>query len=443
MIQKKNQSNNQISFSNNSNDNSNQNFILNKINPNNFDNQNVNKMKEKSIIDEFSSPPLIGLQNVGATCYMNATLQCFCQIKKFVNYFKYKPYINQVIGKYNDSKKLCLTDSFKYLIENLWPNNQYYINNQYNHKNSNNKYFAPYKFKEKISKMNPLFEGAQANDSKDLVNFIIMTLHEELNKSTVKINKKIIIDQTNPKEVFKNFVKIYMEENKSKISDLFYGMSKTCTQCTNCTTKKYNFQIYFFLKFPLEEIRKYKMKKIQNQFKKLNENIMNINPILYQQYLFNIQLNMQNLNSVNIYDCFEYNQKIDYFTGENAMYCNFCKRTIPSSYFTLLYTLPEILIIVLNRGKGIEFNVKLEFTEELNLYTFVENNKEGYLYKLIGVVTHLGESGASGHFIAYCKSPIDKKWYQYNDDLVTKVNDFNRQIKDYAMPYILFFQKEN
>ena len=185
------------------------------------------------------------------------------------------------------------------------------------------------------------------------------------------------------------------------------------------------------------------MQKIQNQFKKLNENIMNINPILYQQYLFNIQLNMQNLNSVNIYDCFEYNQKIDYFTGENAMYCNFCKRTIPSSYFTLLYTLPEILIIVLNRGKGIEFNVKLEFTEELNLYTFVENNKEGYLYKLIGVVTHLGESGASGHFIAYCKSPIDKKWYQYNDDLVTKVNDFNRQIKDYAMPYILFFQKEN
>ena len=57
-----------------------------------------------------------GLDNIGATCYMNATLQCFCQIKKFVNYFKYKPYINQVIGKYNDSKKLCLTYSFKYLI---------------------------------------------------------------------------------------------------------------------------------------------------------------------------------------------------------------------------------------------------------------------------------------------------------------------------------------
>ena len=30
--------------------------------------------------------------------------------------------------------------------------------------------------------MNPLFEGVQANDAKDLANFIIETLHEELNK---------------------------------------------------------------------------------------------------------------------------------------------------------------------------------------------------------------------------------------------------------------------
>ena len=37
----------------------------------------------------FMLPPLIGLDNIGATCYMNATLQCFCHIEKFVNFFKY------------------------------------------------------------------------------------------------------------------------------------------------------------------------------------------------------------------------------------------------------------------------------------------------------------------------------------------------------------------
>ena len=125
------------------------------------------------------------------------------------------------------------------------------------------------------------------------------------------------------------------------------------------------------------------------------------------------------------------------------MYCNNCKQQLPASYITKLFTIPEILIIVLNRGKGIEFNVKLEFSDELNLINFVEFNDFGFIYKLIGVVTHLGESGASGHFIAYCKSPIDGEWYKYNDDLVTKVYNFKQEIIDYAMPYILFFQKYN
>ena len=65
----------------------------------------------------------------------------------------------------------------------------------------------------------------------------------------------------------------------------------------------------------------------------------------------------------------------------------------------------------------------------------------GGIYELIGVVTHMGESGSSGHFVATCKSPIDHKWYQYNDDLVFYQSDFQKQILNYAMPYILFYQK--
>ena len=55
----------------------------------------------------------------------------------------------------------------------------------------------------------------------------------------------------------------------------------------------------------------------------------------------------------------------------------------------------------------------------------------------------MGESGSSGHFVATCKSPIDHKWYQYNDDLVFPITDFNSQILNYAMPYILFYKKSH
>ena len=446
--------NNKKNIINNNFNNANNNFI--NGNNNNFNkNNNGNNQKKpdkdilklKSINEEFIYPPRIGLKNVGATCYMNATLQCFANIKKFVNYFKYKSdHALKIISEYRIKKKLCLTESFKYLIENLWPSkHSNYILSQYMNKNSNNEYFAPVKFKEKISQMNELFQGVQANDAKDLVNFLIMTLHQELNKAPQKkdLNESnLSIDQSKRDLVLSNFIQGFYNENQSLISDIFYAVNDNCTKCCHCNITKYNFQVYFFLNFPLEEVRKFKIQEEINKFMITNQNLMKINPVLYQQNLFVFQNQCQCINSVNIYDCFRYNQKIDYFLNQNAMYCSICRGQFDSSYQALLYTTPEILIIILNRGTGIQFKVKCEFTLNLNLFDFVEMKDSGYMFDLICVVTHMGENGASGHFIAYCKNPIDQDWYLYNDDLVFIVKDFKKEVIDYAMPYILFYQKK-
>ena len=52
-------------------------------------------------------------------------------------------------------------------------------------------------------------------------------------------------------------------------------------------------------------------------------------------------------------------------SGENSIYCNYCKKTCNCSMCTVLTTSPEILILILNRGKGIEFNVKINFTKNI------------------------------------------------------------------------------
>ena len=99
---------------------------------------------------------------------MNAILQCFCNIEKFIKFFKYnKQAINLDLNTGNN-----LTFSFKLLIEQLWPNNYYKTSDM------NNKSYDPKEFKDKISSMNVLLKGAVANEEEDLVNFIIMTLHE-------------------------------------------------------------------------------------------------------------------------------------------------------------------------------------------------------------------------------------------------------------------------
>ena len=379
------------------------NDFFNKLN-NNEDEYNLDyQTNSHKIRDNFVFPPKIGLQNIGATCYMNATLQCFCHIEKFVNYFKYSKHVISMVR----SNKNNLTSSFKLLIEKLWPNN---YNESYSQKD-----YAPEEFKNKISKMNPLFEGVSANDAKDLVNFIIMTLHQELNKAKKSNNNNnIILDQRNQQTMFNYFIHNFKLENQSIISDLFYGVNCNITQCCNCNANIYNYQIYFFLVFPLEEVRKFR-----------NNNFIN--------------------NAVNIYDCFDYDRKVNLMYGDNSMYCNYCKQNTNCNMYTCLTTGPEILILLLNRGQGIEFNVKIYFMEDLDLSNYIQLNNTGAKYKLIGVITHIGESGMSGHFIAYCKDPISQSWNKYNDAIVSEVQDqdFQKEVINFAMPYLLFYQKSS
>ena len=180
----------------------------------------------------FPWAPRVGLDNIGATCYMNAILQCFCQIDEFASYFKCDKLhnqINEAIEKCNIEKKDSLTASFKILVEKIWPDEAM-------HYESNKRHFPPKEFRQKIADMSPLFKNIGANDAKDLINFIIMTLHEELNQSIVGNN---LVQQNNLKcgnqieYLFQVFYQDYQRTFRSKISELFYAIQQTQTNLFN------------------------------------------------------------------------------------------------------------------------------------------------------------------------------------------------------------------
>ena len=345
----------------------------------------------------------LGLNNIGSTCYMNSTLQCLSNTGSLTRYFLKKENRANFEKQKNDKKiKDKISPYFADVIYHLW-----------DAKNKSSG-FSPYEFKQKLGELNPLFAQFAAGDSKDLLNYLIMQMHEELNASKTDKNKNqnfdIRINQTNEQEVLKSFYDNFTKNYNSKISNVFYGCTKSQMICQNCGIITYNFDLYFFLIFPLEKVRTFK----------------------------SLFCGM-NVNSVNIYECLTEEQMPALLDG----YCNYCKRNTNLQQRTSLYTLPNYLIIILNRGRGNEFNVGYQIDEYIDLMNFVEFREDIAQFYLNGVIVHLGPSGESGHFIAYCCSPIDHKWYCYNDSIVTFCEKQNiaEQIGNRGTPYILFYKK--
>ena len=208
---------------------------------------------------------------------------------------------------------------------------------------------------------------------------------------------------------------IKKEKFNSPISNLFYGVMETKSQCHGCQIIKYNFQVYSFIEFPLQEVNKYCYNK-------------------QKRPLFN---NDGSNPDVDLYECFEYYGKVDLMSGENQMYCNICKKLCNAFYSTVIYSTPNCLIINLNRGKGAVYECNVDFPEELNIFDYL-TFKVNTTFELYGVICHLGPSSMAGHFVAYIRNNSDYKWYLYNDGIATECSK-QFQYKD-GLPYILFYK---
>ena len=169
------------------------------------------------------------------------------------------------------------------------------------------------------------------------------------------------------------------------------------------------------LVFPLEKVREYLSQKYQNGFE-----------------------------SVTLKDCFEHYEQDEKLFGNSQIYCNYCHQMSDASNINRIYNSPEVLTIILNRGKGLQFDVRFDYPLKINIDRFiVDKNCKNNTFELICVLTHLGESGMSGHFVAFCKSPTDGNWYLYNDsqvkDCIAPKNQDNTITE--GIPYVLFYQK--
>ena len=476
--------NNLINIDNNDNFQNNiQNYGINNTNQNSYNNfkrinsVNINRsiLVPKTTMENYSKNKVVldffirarGLDNVGATCYMNATLQCFYHVKPLSENIINDPYI---------TSNLKLTSCFKDLIEDLagCKNRRKFFSSRQTmtEDNSLKDSVKPIKFKNVISEMNPLFNGVKANDSKDLILFLLETMDKELTLRNNNTKEMMTFNGNSLEDMEPQNFKKY---HNSIFSDIFYGILKSVMKCSNCKNEIITYSIINFVIFPLKKIYE-ELNKQNNvqQNNNLNNYYLNNNMYMFGNMNYNMNMYSNNYNAfsnglnnfnrlnapttinpisrmrlnnmnkeekrkLSLNDCFKMNKNLEYLTGENQIFCNFCRKKSNAVTYDEIYKAPNVLIIILNREKDNLFECEVDFPMELNLNEHITNPSSPKNYELIGVISHLGKSSMEGHFVAYCKH-FDDCWYLFNDGIVSQ--DPGKGVYN-GVPYILFYKNKN
>ena len=352
---------------------------------------------------------ITGLYNIGSTCYMNATLQCLLHVSPLISYFiRVYPKDKDKLEKLNESifSKGKISEAFFEIIKSISEagKNKKNItqNNPYQNYNKSNDAVSPEIFQKTVGKYNPQFQNLEANDSKDLILYLLQVMHQELNYYTKNIAFNGYPNQFDRDKTFWAFFKSYDATNFSIISDLFYGTSENTTKCLSCEKFIYNFQKFEFLSFGV---------------------------LKYQNKEFNL------------YNGFDDYIKIDRLAGDNQYYCNYCKKLCDADIYTKIFKPPKNLLINIDYGKNKKYMPKfIKYDDEIDITKYLNDySGKPIRYKILGICSHFGDSGSYGHYIAFCRNKQNSKWYKFNDAMVSECGI--EEIKRSGNPYLLLYEK--
>ena len=264
----------------------------------NLDNYPLDKEKNKH--------GLVGLNNLGNTCYMNTGLQCLSNCELLTKYFLedyYKEFVNKEnpIGSQGD-----IVEKYSQLIHHLWY--------------GNNKCISPIQFKVAFGKNYSAFADFRQQDSQEFISYLLDALHEDLNKVKNKpyVQAKDLPPGISEEEQFKIQKDLYLCRNQSFIVDLINGFYKSTVYCPDekCKNISKSFEPFNMIALSLvNEAQLRKLEEFQNEEnKKLGIRVITVTfipfKINYKPLKFPIKVKKE-------MDIFSFKKKIEALTGFN------------------------------------------------------------------------------------------------------------------------------
>ncbi len=322
---------------------------------------------------------VVGIQNMGNTCYCNSTLQliracpewnAFCLTQNFTENLKNIP-------DDNASKRILL--AYQDILKSVWSAYK-------------PAYVRPLGFISEVRKavrgtVYEMFGVPVPNDSHEYLVYLLDKFHEAI--KTESVYTEIIMDDSinnieKMRAMAENGWNKFVSKNKSEVVDRFFGMMRKTIHCTECKNNTYQWEVFNSLKIPCEGHT-------------------------FQEWIKNEVKDSE----IEGYDC-ENCTKLLSKTRHNA------------KIHTHIWKLPQSLFITLRRfnydGRknmtvcpydGGSMNFTEFFAEES------ADSSRDWTYELRGVSDHHG-SHMGGHYTAQFKHPISNEWWIMDDETAHK-----------------------
>ena len=329
-------------------------------------NQNMNNNKEPYSFSRYKKASKTSLKNLGDTSYLNAVFQLFGTVRNLSSYF--------VNPKNKTSfEKNVNSAGFSYVVHRFFTHIYPYPEKQVPEK------YKPEALLTYLGKLNKVYMSTKRRNPNDLITFCLSQLHRELNSCKTKhLSNPNFLDKEN---VIKTRLNDYTKSNNSIIANNFHWFEIKTRYCGSCNTNFYEFKDFETLELDISEAYK--------QFKQ---------PFTLLQCLTFQSKKFQN------------------------SFCQKCGIYTQNQILSKIYSSPITFIFSLNRGNLDQnlLNINFIVEENIDISQFLENKRSYSKYSLCGIVSISRKE--NNKYVCFGKSPVDKQWYLYNDEIVTDTN---------------------